>query len=167
MKEYIIPTIYLPMSTFNEAMDTLFDEQGLKRLYGDSLQTTVWEDNLRHFSFDISAKDLPRPFRKVATNGKVKISVVQTLKKTPTKWVIQNKMQTHVMMGNLIDIEPNIELHRQGSGSMILKGRVYHRAHFMPPIRGFVENVLLSQTRAQMVHYIQSIQDTIDKYKKP
>lgn len=155
MKEVTIPPQTLGEISIETAFDALFSREFLKKIHGDSLRVSGWnEDDERTIQFSVNIDKVPIELRRIFCGNKLRITTHQTVRKEPGQWTVTNKLKMHCLGAEFVRVRPVFVLGTDAdSHTTHISVRVEHDAFMPPPINRVVETFMASQTRRELESY--------------
>lgn len=170
MKELHIEPILLRNISLNNAFDSVFCDETLKKIHGPETKISTWENDKRIIRFSINIEKLPKEIKKFFCGSKLRITSKQTRNiikdsKNNDMITINNRIKMHFIFADFFFIKPNFYLKNTNEG-IYFGGIIEHSAVLPPPLNSIAEIFMKSQSEKEIREYKNIIQDIyINKYK--
>ena len=158
MKEYTIPSYDLGQVTMRDAFDVVFGTETLKKIHGDTLKASPWQDNKRTTNFDVKIEGIPWALRHLFCGHGIPITIIQTLTPKENSWKVNNDINMHFVGARFFKITSWFEIHKE-TNHTYLTGCLSCNAKLLPPLNRIAESFMLSQCKKEIDAYTQNITD--------
>lgn len=152
MKSTDVPPLDLGRQTLDAAFQTVFGEEVLRRVHGESLTIDTFDaSNQRTLSFAIDVSKVPSLIRRFVCGRQMRVTTRQTLAHlTPQHWQITNAVKLHCVASELFRVAPVFWLQQSQDGHVRLGGCVKHTACLPPPLKGIAERFMASKSEREL-----------------
>jgi len=158
MKELCITPFYIGQFDITSAFESVFGNDMLKKIHGDSLTVTEWKNNKRRLKFSYDIDSIPPVLKHLFIGSSLKITTNQKLKYEPgmRKHIIDSHMKPHILFSELFKVSSQFYLEETNDG-VYFGGKVENCACLPPPLNSIAESFMIERSKEELEKYKERI----------
>jgi hypothetical protein len=162
MKELRIDAFHIGQFDIDSAFDSVFGNDMLRNIHGESLKASDWKNNNRVLKFSIDVGNIPSALKSVFIGSSLRITTNQKLTEGDgerggrRKRVVDSHMKPHFMFSELFKVSSQFYLEELVDG-VHFGGKVEHSARLPPPLNSIAESFMMQRSGDEIEKYKQMI----------
>ena len=147
--------------TIGNAFDMAFGEDTLRKLHGNDVVITPWDERNRLvLKFTINMEHVPTELRRIFCGSRMRVTAKQQLVREEGRCEVSSRMKMHIMGAELIRVRPRFTLKEGPEGLVCMEGCVDHAAMLPPPVNAIAEAFMYNSSKEQLSRYSGIIKES-------